>query len=91
MEEQKPVTKSVRGTVLALLGSFVGLVLAVVGVAIGSSNIVYAGIIILPLSLIAGGIMLKEENGIVRAGMLIAAGLILAQAGVLGGMLSRLL
>jgi len=81
---------SLSGRLLVLLGSFVGLLLALVGVATSASPVVCGGVVVLPLSLIAGGVLLREENGIARAEMLIAAGLILAEVGAFGGLLSKL-
>lgn len=91
MEGKKEVALALSPVGVALVGVFVGLLLAVIGLAIGNSEVASAGAFILPFALFAGGFLLKDENPLVRAGMFIAAGLILAQAAALGGSLSKAL
>lgn len=79
-EAKKQVTVSLNLSVLLFLVVVIGVLLTILGAANDSEGTVYAGLIITPLALFAGGFLLKEENGTVRLGMLIAAGLILGLA-----------
>ena len=62
-----------------LIGLVIGVILIVVGFDKGSSGTVDAGLIITTLSLFTGSLFL-EEQGNLRLGMAIAAGIILASA-----------
>lgn len=62
---------------LVIVWVAIGVLLFVIGTALQNSQSIYAGLILLPLALLGGGILLKEESAVVRFGMLLAAGLIL--------------
>lgn len=79
-EVKKQVTVSLNLNVLLFLVVVIGVLLTILGAANDSAGTVYAGLIITPLALFAGGFLLKEENNMVRLGMLIAAGLFLGLA-----------
>ena len=78
MEAKKQVTIALSLSVALLIGVTIGVLLIIIGFETEKSGVIDAGLIIAPLSLFAGAFLLKEENNIVRLGMLIAAGLILA-------------
>ncbi len=75
MQEKKQVTVSLNLGMVLLIWVAVGILLLIIGVATETSGSVYAGLIITPLALFAGGFLMKEENNVVRLGMLLAGAL----------------
>lgn len=75
MEEKKQVTVSMNLGMALLIGVALGILLLIIGAATDTSGSVYAGLIITPLALFAGGFLMKEENNVVRLGMLLAGAL----------------
>ena len=63
-------------TILVALGNVVGIILLTVGSTYGNKHVAWIGVVVTFLSLLSGGLFLKEDSR-VRLGLLIAAGFML--------------
>jgi hypothetical protein len=74
-----------------MIGLALGILLLVIGAGAPSEGAYYAGVFFTAFALFAGAFLLKEENGYVRLGLFIAAGLVVSNIGPsLGGLLGGL-
>ena len=80
--EQKQVRTSDTKWVV-FIGVALGLLLRVIGVDLGNYEVNLVATFVLPLSLLWGGLFLKEEGASVRVALLAIGGLVLIINGVL--------
>jgi len=80
MEQKQSVGIAINLGLMLLVGVMLGIVLIIIGVGVGdygNKGVYLAGLAISTLSLFAGGFLQKEENNVVRLGLLLAGAIIL--------------
>ena len=81
MEAKKQAGFTLNMATGLMLGVALGIVLLVIGAAVPNDGVRYAGVAITTLGLFGAGFLLKEENGMLRLGLMIAGGLLLSSLG----------
>jgi hypothetical protein len=80
MEQKQSVGIAINLGLMLLVGVMLGIVLLIIGAGVGdygNKGVYLAGLAISTLSLFAGGFLQKEENNVVRLGLLLAGAIIL--------------
>jgi hypothetical protein len=80
MEQKQSVGIAINLGLMLLVGVMLGIVLIIIGAGVGdygNKGVYLAGLAISTLSLFAGGFLQKEENNVVRLGLLLAGAIIL--------------
>jgi hypothetical protein len=76
-EDDEVLSENSSSLTMVFVGIAVGLLACIIGAATRTSEAMYAGVFIIPLSLFGGGLLLKEQNSTISLGMLIAGGLVI--------------
>jgi hypothetical protein len=86
MEQKQPAGLAISLGFLLMVGVMLGIVLLIIGAGVGdrgNKGVYLAGLGITALSLFSGGLLQKDENNVVRLGLLLA-GAILLGLGLIG-------
>lgn len=81
MEKKEQSGVSISLNLMLLIGVILGIVLIIIGAGVGAygnEGVYLAGLAITTLSLFATALLQKEENHVVRLGLLLAGAIILA-------------
>lgn len=81
MEKKEPTGVAISLNMMLLIGVVLGIVLIIIGAGVGdygNEGVYLAGLAITTLSLFATALLQKEENNVVRLGLLLAGAIILA-------------
>lgn len=80
MEQKQPAGMAISLGFLLLVGVMIGIVLIIIGRGVdgGNRSVYLAGLAITALSLFAGGLSQKDENNVVRLGLLLAGAILLS-------------
>ncbi len=81
MEKKEPSGVAISLNMMLLIGVVLGIVLIIIGAGVGdygNEGVYLAGLAITTLSLFATALVQKEENNVVRLGLLLDGAIILA-------------
>ena len=80
MEQKQPAGMAISLSFLLMVAVLVGIVLIIIGRGVegGNKGVYLAGLAITTLSLFGGGLSQKDENNVVRLGLLLAGAILLA-------------